>query len=142
MVSMWSLPRNEQIFSWQDPSSGKVLHFAATSLLSEIKDKKELVRFSEIDLKFIETIVKKRGIESHRLTRLTDEQLQEPVLVLDYEDGHLMIDGHHRLLCRHLKGMTTFLFFLVPKEIWEKFQITDIPKELDHKLLGGFSGIR
>ena len=62
------------------------------------------------------------GLEQHRLDRLTQEQIDEPVIVCEHKDGkHTLVDGSHRLMRRVYARLDFFDCYVVPPEVWEHF---------------------
>lgn len=96
----------------------------------------------QIDAGFIPCCWKDRGIEKHRLARLTPDALKVPVLFMAEPDGtHLMLDGTHRYVYAHTIGRRDILAFDVPLDVGEKARI-HVPQMADFTgYKNSFSGI-
>lgn len=87
-----------------------------------------------------------RGVEVHRLLRLTREDLNKPLLFIKYDGRgrgtHLMVDGTHRLVRLVLMGMTETLAYVIEdRAIWDLFVVNGMPELNPEKLLTKASGL-
>lgn len=83
---------------------------------------------AEVDPEWAEYCVQNRGIEEHRLARLSDEALDSPVYGFMEADGSfLMVDGHHRYVYAARMGYPTIKTAIVPKEVMDLVEIEGVP---------------
>ncbi|MCO5157922.1 MAG: hypothetical protein M9945_14430 [Aquamicrobium sp.] len=130
------------VFSLVDDKTGKTTHINVTALAKSWKTKARPIVTIEVEPAIAEYFVQKRGIEQHRVDRLMGEEIKEPLLLLHWIDGsHLLVDGHHRYVAASLKGQTELKARLVPKSVWSKYVIVDLPAERSDRMTKGFSGI-
>lgn len=70
---------------------------------------------TDITESILRIIRDQREVCPERLRALTEVDLADPCILLACDDGtHLMIDGHHRVVARHLKGLRDYEFYNVP----------------------------
>lgn len=95
-----------------------------------------------MDAHFAEYCRHHRGVEPHRLNRLTPEALRTPILMLQLpDDTYLLMDGTHRYVYAQSIGRAEILCFIVPQEVADKARIY-IPKLEDFEAYKqSFSGI-
>lgn len=121
-------PRDELLVHI-DPDSGVVRHFNASeaqrmAVACLEKGTAELMLGVALDMEFVDMVRHCRGIEEHRVKRLTEPYLSKPILGVWMDDGSMLtIDGHHRLVRRADEGMTTFDVIVFSE--WAEFLITD-----------------
>jgi hypothetical protein len=119
-----------------------------TSILTGrlIKDPRYLtlpVTTVAIDFEFAKFSLDYRGVERHRLERITTRDLVKyPVTMCEWGDGsHLLVDGTHRYVRAALWGRTRIRARLVPITFWKEYEIVDAPPLPEHILLKMHSGI-
>lgn len=102
-----------------------------------------------VELKFAEWVIKNRGVEQHRLDRITvQDLLAYPVTYCIFPTpeslgggfSHLLVDGSHRYVKASQLGFNTLFGRVVPENLWRKFQV-EVPLELAKFFVEGPSGI-
>lgn len=133
----------EQVFTHK-AEDGTLRHFAADRLFRYCVGTGHEIVLVEIEPGYNMVIREKRGIEQHRLDRLTDDMLLLPVLyAMDVTPGTgLLIDGHHRYVRVAERGDTVIPAFVTQPKLWSRFLVEGIPDHYGEKQLHGFSGIR
>lgn len=88
-----------------------------------------------VDRDFAKYCQTNRGIENHRLERITAEMIKtRPIFMLEMPDGsHLLADGHHRYVKASKLRLRTIRAFLLPKEVWEPCIVHGMPLIADPK---------
>lgn len=111
---------------------GTVTNFAITQLVAALsaahaKGKIEPVHIP-IEADFAQYCLTNRGIEQHRLDRLTEKHLEEPLVFAQWAGGtQLLIDGHHRYVKHSQLGHEIAPAFILPEVLWRLFVIDDFP---------------
>lgn len=114
----------DEVFSHVD-LDGTVRHFNATKMLEACYYKAvpcELIT-AQMDLPFVDFILKNRGVERYKLDRLCEPFLSIPLLFADFPNTSLLVDGHHRYVRLAQRGDTEYHAFTVPDGYWQKFLI-------------------
>src|SRR5882757_7007515 len=68
-----------------------------------------------------------RNIEPHRLTRLRQEDLRVPLLLIEDFGEIDMIDGHHRYIRKFLTGVLFARAYQVMPVIWKQYLVKGVP---------------
>lgn len=136
------LSRTEQVFTHED-EDGTLRHFASERLFNYMKGSGREVVSILLERDYVSTILTKRGVESHRLNRLTPEQLEIPVLYLEgvSPGTHLLADGHHRYVRRAQVGCTDIPAYIAEPKLWKRFMIEGIPDHFGKNILTSYSNI-
>jgi hypothetical protein len=117
----------DEMFTWS-PHDGPVLHFATTRLIAYLEASGAPVVPVELTQALVEHCIRKHGVEPGHLPRLTRERLQEPCVLVAWPDGsHVVADGNHRVVARHLLGFETFPAWMVEERVWRRFTIEGVP---------------
>lgn len=134
--------KDEQLFTHQD-TDGTIRHFAVERLFNYMKGMGHEVFSVVLDPAYVSTIFAKRGVESHRLKRITVEQLMIPVLYLEgvSPGTHLLADGNHRYVVHAQLGHKEMPAYIAPPKLWRRFMVTGIPDAYVPGVLNGFSNI-
>lgn len=142
-IDVHTLPPTEQIFTHVEPGTGANTTIATTSLQTHLRAISHPMCRIPLTVKDAKLLLTFRGIEKHRLARLTALCRYYPILVLEWADGtHLIADGTHSYCWQFAHGSTSALAWLVPRDIWEPFIVTGLPETTEQELLSSFSGIR
>lgn len=135
--------KGEQIFTHFDELTGKQTTFASQKLSNWCKTsgiKPVKIPFSK---EFVTLCFARRGIEEHRLARLTPAQLDEPILFCQMPEGSwLLVDGTHRYVRSYLEGAKTCQGWMLEERLWRPFQVADPQKFDQDELLNSFSGLK
>lgn len=143
MIHWRSLPLNEQLFTHFDPETGEVKTWAASRLMFHCRHHgRKLLVTARMDHDFAQLCKRDRGVEAHRLSRLTSSQLAEPLLLADLGRSQLLIDGTHRYVRKSDLGHNEFTAYLVPESLWKDFLVSDLPSTTPQELLQSHSGIQ
>jgi len=144
MIDVHALPATEQIFTHIDPETGVNTTIAATSLSSHLRKIGYPIVRVPLTAWDAKVLREKRGIEKHRLARLTVLCTRYPLLILDWLDGHthLIADGTHSYIWQQAHGYRDAIAWLVPIAIWQPFVVSGLPEISEEKILSSFSGIR
>jgi hypothetical protein len=134
----------DQIYTHIDPTDGTVRHFNASAMIDACKTGhcpfKRLI--IPIEPLFVQLCLEQRGIEPHRLVRLTTEQLDDPILGARFPDGTtLTVDGHHRYVRRYQLNHKTITMWVMFPLHWKRFLIDDLPTTNSADLLSEYSGL-
>lgn len=97
----------------------------------------------DVDPEHVECLRAKRGIEQHRLDRITARVLKHnPIIMAEMPDGSsLIIDGNHRYVKAWMLGKPTIRCIFVPEKVWREYVVTGIPPHLAEKCTKLHSGI-
>ena len=143
----WSqLPPYEQVFAHEDPDTGVVSHYAATSAMAWAKEHEE-VFMVDITKDHYDVLINHRGVEAHRVKRLTrqlrrDGGFLDPMVFFTMDDGtHLLVDGTHRYVAYFRCSYKQALAYVLRNEAVNRFKVLgfeSLPKE---NALHGFSGL-
>ena len=134
------LTPTEALFTWIDPDTHEQLTFAVDRLVAAVAAL-EIV-LVPVDQEVAERYRRERGIEQHRLQRMTPDALQQPICLATMPDGtHLMIDGHHRYVYAASIQAHSIQAHLIPEETWKECLITDMPHLSEEFILNTESGL-
>lgn len=132
----------DTVFTHVDENTGETTHFDVTTLEDDWRVKARTPVWIPVDEDGARLFMEKRGIEKHRLDRLRGLPKLDPILVLHWPDGsHLVVDGHHRYVAAFLDGHRGMHARMIPRSIWRRHVITDLPDEVGKSFIGSFSGI-
>jgi hypothetical protein len=96
-----------------------------------------------VDMEFVNFCLEHRGIEPHRLARLTTEICSRPLLMCTQSDGsQLIVDGHHRYVRIGIDGGKQALAWILPERVWRPYTVAGTQDRDRAELLGSFSGLR
>lgn len=150
MIEMWDLDMTfaadgtpisgEIVFSHVDDRTNVVRHFAIERIVKHVERmavRPPIITFP-IDPVFAMYAVTGRGIEQHRLKRITAQDLiQYPIMLAhmpgvarDVQGEHLIIDGNHRYVAAAMMGWKELHGYELPPALWEEF-LVNIPEELN-----------
>ena len=119
----------DEVFVWEDPENfGDVYAFNVTAMQEFINTYPKSPKFvtvnANIDNDFIEYVKVNRGIEQECLDKMTDERIEDPMIsVLLGDRSVLLVDGHHRLISRANRNMTTYRTHVFKLGDWDRFMI-------------------
>lgn len=127
----------EIVFSHVDSGEGVMRHFLVERIERDLRNgtlTPEIIEF-ELDPNFALYANVHRGVEPHRLARITPADLCHYPVVMAYfpEIGkdipeHLLIDGHHRYVKAWSLGWKTLRAYVLPREVWEERYLVHIPE--------------
>jgi hypothetical protein len=129
-VSIWRMPRTEQVYTFKNDATGEVHHFAVDLMnaylrASGLKPEPVIIHQAMVD-----HLLRRGGWELEHLESLPEAALESPCTLIVYGDGtHILADGVHRLLRHTLANHETFPAYLVPERIWRRFLIVDFPTD-------------
>lgn len=70
----------------------------------------------------LDSIVRRHGLEQHRMDSMTEDEAREPVIVGLWPSGtHVLIDGGHRRWFWAKRGVHTLKGWVVPTTVWQHF---------------------
>lgn len=131
----------EVVFSHVDDGDGVLRHYAIDRIVNYIEHapvRPEIIEF-QIDAVWAAFALTHRGVERHRLERITPADLAHyPIIMAHHPDGkgrpdhqgqHMVIDGHHRYCKAAMLGWRTLRAYVLPPELWEQYLIY-IPEEV------------
>lgn len=127
-ISADELPLDEDVYTFVHSETGEATHIAASTLLKVIKHSGIVPQIVGMGQSLIDAI--ERGdlnVEEEHAWALPDEALDQPILVGDWGDKHIIIDGSHRLWRRYKRGLRDFPAYCIPEEAWRYFVIYGIP---------------
>lgn len=117
-----------EVFSYVDASTNKTWHFNVSGLLDLCQDPeyegfKYCVYITE---DMIDCIRNERGIDFEYVKTIDVlSKPTAPAIGLLWPDGyHLLVDGHHRVYARYLRGLGNVDTFIFPEEIWKHYVIS------------------
>lgn len=123
----------EVIFTHVDDHTGEAMHFAIDRLNKYINERgAERIR-AGIDMEFAATMPVRRGLEQHRLDRITVEDiLVYPILLahIPEREEHLIIDGSHRYFKASTMGWPEIPAYVLEPDVWRNFLI-DFPPDIN-----------
>jgi hypothetical protein len=132
---------HEVVFTWLDPVTEEEVTFAVERLAKWAALHCETVE-TPVELVYALAIIRDRGLEQHRMDKLTLDSLLDPVLYLAMPGGtHLLADGNHRYVYAAFNGVKWLRARMVDEEHWRKFIVTGLPKAGKERILGGYSGL-
>ena len=117
---------------------------AVGRLMQWIEKTKPEVFEVEIEPDFAKYCVVRRGIEQHRLDRITKSDLRKyPIIYLQWPNKSFMIcDGYHRYVRASMLGRKWIRSYVLTEEEWRPFEVdTGNKKVTQDALLTMFSGI-
>lgn len=105
---------------------------------------------ADIRMHMVHVIMDRRGIEPHRVARITEAALKTPILFVEMEAefeheppiSHLLVDGNHRYIYAAINGIPTLPAVIIPKAISDKCLILGVPEVKAEQLLSMNSGIK
>jgi hypothetical protein len=138
------LRKPEVAFTYQDPDTGEVTTIAVERLARDPDLLALEVFLIPVIREVAEEFLRDRGIEQHRLARITADDLDKyPMMIAIWPDGsHLTLDGHHRYVKAHNLGLPHAQARMIPETIWGRYVVEGVPELLDIEALAkSFSGI-
>jgi hypothetical protein len=122
------LTYGDQMFVWEEPDTKKIYTFNSSSLLRYWRGNPDCAEEAMIPVSedLYLTSKEKKGVEEHRLARLTEDCLESYTIWLQWEvdaDGkvwHTCIDGHHRIVWAFEHGVTHIKGLIFQKPVWSK----------------------
>lgn len=130
MIPVEILDRSEEIFTWQDPDTEMVLHFAVTRLTQSAEYLALPVTRVGILPDYHLWLLVNRGVDPVNAMRLTEEELNTPSALLDMGGDYLLADGTHRVFRLSAAGAKYSMARLVPPEMWTKYLVSGIREQL------------
>ena len=131
----------EAVFTWIDPDTKACTHWASDRIVDWCSRAGLDTILTPVDPRYAFMFIKDRGIETHRLERLSAESLTIPIVYIDMGDGtHLLIDGHHRYVYAAAIGHDTLLAYMITKEQAEPFLVTGLRDDTEDDLRNSYSG--
>lgn len=132
----------EVVFHHVDADTGRNTVLAIGRMLEWCKAQKLEVHRIPVDPAFVSFCFQNRGIEPHRLARLTAAQCKEPLIFCRwYDDTFLLADGHHRYVRISLDGGRWCNGWILTPEQWEPFVVDGADEATPQILQTMFSGI-
>ena len=136
----------EVVFTHIDDDTGEVLHLAVDRLEACVKahPKKFELCFFPVEGQIADYFRTNRGIERHRLDRITAQVMRDkPIIFAELQGKHLLVDGHHRYVKAHALGRTLIKSVVVPEKVWRLFEVdhAGYPEFTSEQLINSFSGI-
>ena len=130
------------LFTHVDHETDVVTNINVSTLSRDRRVKALKVERAPVDLDFAKFCLTNRGVEKHRLARLMDGPIREPILVCEwYDDTHLIVDGHHRYVASARRGFNAIKAKIIPKHVWMQHIVVGICPEVSKQTLTQFSGI-
>lgn len=128
-VSIWRIPKTEQVYTFKHEDTGLVQHFAVDQLNKYLRGIDMQPEPVIIHHHLLQQLINRGGWEKAHLENLPDEAMEVPCTLIAYTDGtHILADGVHRVLKRAMKGHQEFMAYHVPERIWKRFLIVDFPE--------------
>lgn len=129
-----------QVFQYRDKND-KLTYFNITEILSVIFNAiamtaKPPTGVDTVSLELTEEFIKDRakfGIEEGHLNRINPLMLYVPLVVIEYEQHHVVIDGNHRALKLHAFGHKHVKAFLLKKQFWKDYVVNLNTHKLESK---------
>lgn len=122
------LPVTEAVYAFVDGASGTPTHIAASTLLGALEAANWPVHDVHMGQGLIDAITRgDLNEEQDHALKLPDEALASPILVGEWGQEHIIIDGSHRLWRLYERGDRTFPARVVPEKLWRAFTIRDMP---------------
>ena len=120
------LPTDET-FVFREDSTGDMLYFGISAM--ERFAKKYAGRCEQCQMmkapitgELIRIINERAGIERAHLDRMPDERLRDPVMGVEWDDGTVtIVDGNHRLMKLHQRGIALVNMYLFKNPFWRTF---------------------
>lgn len=126
--TMDELGISEEVFSWIDPDDGRTVHFAISQMRAVLSVLNLPTTTVEIRPGYHEWLLENRGVNHDKAMALTDEQMDEPSILLALPDKHfLLVDGTHRVYRKALEGAPNSQAHVLTQDAWQHFVIRDMP---------------
>lgn len=126
----------EIVFSHVDDATGETRIFAVERIAKHVAIHGAKRITVPINPAFAMYLPRHRGLEKHRLARITPQDLIDYPILLAHmpgiahdHDEHLVVDGSHRYFFAFTLGWKEMPGFEVPKEVWEQY-LVDVPQEV------------
>ena len=131
------------MYTHVEPSTGEQTHIAVSEIESWLKVQNRKPALVPLDPSMARHFERMRGLEPHRLNRLTRATATVPVLFLHMPDKTwLLADGNHRYVWLARAGYKSLLGYLVEEHEWRPYEIYNVPLISTDEMLKSFSGIR
>lgn len=131
----------EPVFTWIDPDTKVCTHWASGRIADWCKGAGLEIAWTPVSLIYAAMFIKDRGIETHRLERLSVDHLADPIIYLDMGDGtHLLVDGHHRYVYAAAAGRDELPAYIITKDQAEPFLVTGLRDDTEDDLRNSYSG--
>lgn len=131
----------EVLFDHVD-DDGTVRHFAVDRIVNWINQNTTGRVIIPINPAFAAWMYQGRGLEQHRLDRITGHDIVNYPVVMAHMPGlardhpqYLLIDGSHRYYRAYQMGWRELPATLLPQEVWTQFLVR-FPKEIDDFVRG------
>lgn len=110
-----------EVFTWHDATAGDFV-FDVTGLRGFIAEHPGLFQTRALTLHFDLYASVAPRVEAAKARALTREQVNDPVIVLEWSDGtHLLIDGAHRLWRRWHESQGEVHAYVLPRAFWHRY---------------------
>jgi hypothetical protein len=113
---------------------GENINIAVAPLQKWCKRSNSPIKEFDIDERLVHQFrFEDHAINEAHLAQLPDAVLDEPIIlcICDWlPNGNsevLLVDGRHRYVKRFDKGLAKVTAYMVPRQEWSQFQVTDIP---------------
>lgn len=116
----------EQVFIHFDEVDGRQTIFAVQRLIAHLKAQALAPVLVDVDPDFAAWMRENRGIEAHRLDRLSQAVIDaaDPLVLVQLPDGQvLLVDGTHRFVWLAEHGQREAVAWIVPETIWRAFVV-------------------
>lgn len=132
---------DDQVCVWEEPDTKVVYHFNATAMFiywAENRDCGECA-IIPVSKELYDHTKTMKGVERHRLTRITKKTLKIPTLWVEWEidakgePWHVCIDGAHRIVWAYEHGITEIKAVIFKKPTWSKCLV-----KYDNKIIENF----
>lgn len=123
MLHVRDLEPGGEVFSWNDPDTGKTFHFAIYLMRKFLQGASLQVYNVALLPKYCDWLEINRGVNTKHAMSLTPEQLREPSILLDMGTHLLLADGSHRVYNLSKSGATTAPSYILQSWLWEHFLI-------------------
>lgn len=144
----------EIVFSHVDDKTNEVRHFAVERIERRLKTMDVLPPVIEIPIDPIFAVfaIRARGVEQHRLERVTPQDIcNYPIMLAripevgrdSAEIDGLIIDGIHRYVKAAMMGWKSIRAYLMEREFWEEYliDIPEIEEDTRRKMEGQAKGV-
>lgn len=138
----WADMGSETIFTHFDPATGLQRIYAVDRLLAHLKAYQPYL--VPVDPEMARWMVEHRGLEAHRLARLTPEIVAAvpPVIFCrQADDAWLLVDGTHRYVWLAERGVKWILGYMAEPSDWEPFIVEPKPELTETVLRSTYSGL-
>lgn len=143
MIPASEIGPGDTMFTMFDDKTGEQTDFAVERLRSFCEANLP-VRILAVTKEHAHHIMLNRGIEQHRLDRLTVEACVTPLIFCHFnkDDSWMLVDGSHRYVKIALAyGGEECMTYMVEEEQWRPFTVKGARKRDPDELLNSFSGI-